>query len=80
MEWGVTGTLVSISLFFKTEFTKKKVFGQLTLAVASPVLHCHGRQQVLLPKCDLTGRRVIVDRSLRLPVRSNSGMDTFCLP
>ena len=32
------------------------------------------------PECDLTDRRVIVDRSSSLPVRSHSGIDTFCLP
>ena len=40
-----------------TEFTKKTVFEQLTLAVASSARRCHGRQQVLIPECDLTGKR-----------------------
>ena len=52
-----------------TEFTKKKVFGQLTLAVAAPARRCRGRQKVLIPECDLTDRRVVVDRSSSLPVR-----------
>ena len=31
----------------------------------------------LTPECDLTDTRVMVDF---LPVRSHSGIDTFCLP
>ena len=49
-----------------TEFTKKRVLGQLTLAVTSPAGRCHGRQKVSISECDLTGRRVMVDL---LPVR-----------
>ena len=40
-----------------TEFSKKKVFEQLTLAAASPAHRRHGRQKVSIPECDLTGRR-----------------------
>ena len=64
-----TWTRTLRTLFVYTEFTKKKVFGQLTLAVASPACHRHGRQKVSIPECDLTGRRAMVDRSSSLPVR-----------
>ena len=37
------------------EFTKKKVFEQLMLAVATPACCRHGRQTVSIPECDLTG-------------------------
>ena len=60
-----------------TELTKTKVFGQLTLAVAPPACWRHGRQKVLIPECDLTGRRSTITL---LPVRSYSGINTFCLP
>ena len=46
-----------------TEFTKKKVFELLTVGAGSPAHRCHGRQKVSIPKCDLTGRRVMVDCS-----------------
>ena len=36
-----------------TEFTKKKVFGQLTLAVAPLACRHHGRQKVLIHDCNL---------------------------
>ena len=35
------------------------------------------RQKVSIPEYDLTGRRVMVDL---LPIRSHSGIETFCLP
>ena len=44
-------------MFVYTEFTKKKSFGQLTLAVASLVRRHHGRQKVSIPECEQTGRR-----------------------
>ena len=34
---------------------------------------------VSIPECDLTGRRVMVDHSSSRPVRSHSGISTFCL-
>ena len=40
-----------------TEFMKKKVFEQLTAR------RRHERQKVLIPECDLTGRKVMVNRS-----------------
>ena len=49
--------------FVYTEFMKKKVFELLTLAAASQARYRRGRQKVLIPKCDLTGRRVMVNRS-----------------
>ena len=48
------------------EFTKKRVFGQLALAVASLARHCHGR---LMAECDLTDRRVMMDRSSSTPLK-----------
>ena len=50
----------------------------LMVAAAPPVRCRHGRQKVLIPECDLTGRRV--DRPSSLPVRSHSGIDTYCQP
>ena len=41
--------------------TKKKLFEQLTVGAGSPVRRRCGRQKVLIPECDLTGRRVTVD-------------------
>ena len=55
----------SIENIVYTEFTKKKVFELFTVGAGSPA------------HCDLTSRRVMVDL---LPVRSHSGIDTFCLP
>ena len=57
---------------------KKKVFGQLTLAVASPVHRRHGRHKVSIPECDLTGRLEERSTITLLPVGSHSGIDTFC--
>ena len=71
------GFLELRTLFVYTEFTKKKVFGQLTLAGASPARFRHGRHKVSIPECDLKGRRSTITL---LPVRSHSGIDTFCLP
>ena len=65
-----TWTRALRTLFVCTEFTKKKVFERLTVAAPPPVRRCHGRQKVSNPECDLTGRRVMVDRSSSLPVRS----------
>ena len=56
---------------------KKKVLELLTLAAASPVHRHYGRQKVLIPKCDLTGRRVMVNHSSSVPVSLHSGIDTF---
>ena len=42
---------------------KKKVFELLRLAAASPAHRRHGRQKDSFPECDLTGRRVMVNRS-----------------
>ena len=39
-----------------TEFAKKKVFKQLTLAAVSSTRRRHGRQKVSIPECNLTGR------------------------
>ena len=50
------------------EFTKKKVFKLLAVGAQSPARHCHGRQTVLIPECDLTGTITL------LPVRSHSGL------
>ena len=44
---------------------KKYVFELLTLAAASPARRRHGRQKVLIPECDLTGRRVMVEPLLK---------------
>lgn len=49
------------------EFTKKRVFEILTVGAGSLAGRHHGRQKVLIPEYDLTGRRVMVDL---LPVRS----------
>ena len=45
-----------------TEFTKKKVFEQLTLAVACSASCRHGSQEVLISECIVTWRWVKVDR------------------
>ena len=68
---------MKLFLFVYTEFTKKKVFGQLTLAVAPLARRRYGRQKASIPECDLTGMRSTITL---LPVRSYSGIDTFCLP
>ena len=60
-----------------TEFMKKKVFELLMLAAASQAHRRHGRQKVSIPECGLTARRVMVNRSSSLPVRSHSGIDKF---
>ena len=60
------------TLFVYTEFMKKKVYELLTLAAAAPARRHHGTQKVLIPECDLTGRRVMVNRSSSVPVRSHS--------
>ena len=57
-------------MFVYTEYMKKKVFELLRLAAATPARRNHGRQKVSIPKCDLTGRRVMVNRSSSVPVRS----------
>ena len=53
-----------------TEFTKKKVFEQVPLAVACSACHRHGSQEVSyrsrrisISKCDLTWRTVMVELS-----------------
>ena len=53
-----------------TKFTKKKVFELLTVGARSLVRRRHGILKVSIPECDLTGRRVMVDRSSSLPVRT----------
>ena len=55
------------TLFVYTELAKKKIFGQLRLAVAPPARRCHGRQKVLIPECDLTGRRSTITLLGRTP-------------
>ena len=56
---------------------ERESYGHDTLAAASPVRHYRGRQKVLIPECDPTGSRVMVNRSSSVPVRSYSGIDTF---
>ena len=46
-----------------TEFADKKVFEQLTLAVACSAGSRHGSPEVSIPECDITRRRVKEDRS-----------------
>ena len=58
------------TLFVYTEFTRKKVFEQLMLAVATPACCRHGRQKVSTPECDLTGRLEERFTLTLLPVRS----------
>ena len=41
-----------------TDFTKKNVFEQLTLAVACSAPSHHGSREVLISECDVTWRRV----------------------
>ena len=48
-----------------TQFTNKKVFGQLMLAVALLTCRHHCRQKVLIPECDLTGRRSTITLLLK---------------
>ena len=43
------------------------------LAAVFSVCCCDGRQKVLIPECDLTGRRVMVDRSSSLKTEGNCG-------
>ena len=62
-----------------TEFAKKNVLEQFTLATVSSACHRHGRQKVLIPKCDLTLRLEERATITLLPVRSHSGIDTFCI-
>ena len=57
-----------------TEFTKNKVFEQLTLATVSSAQRRHGRVKVSITECNLPGRKVMVDCSSSLPVRSQSGI------
>ena len=61
------------------EFAKKKVLGQLTSVAASPACRRHGRQKVLIPECNLTGTPEEWSIITLLPVRSHSGINTFCL-
>ena len=51
------------------EFTKKKVFELLTIGAGTPACHSHGRQEVSIPECNLTGRRSTITLLL---VRSHS--------
>ena len=44
-----------------TVFAKKKVFGQLTLAVACSAHSCHRSREALISECDVTLRRVKVE-------------------
>ena len=62
-----------------TEFTKMKVFEQLTLVAASSARRRHDRQKVLSPECDPTGRRVMMARSSSLSVRSPENETTVNL-
>ena len=59
-----------------TKFTKKKVFELLDIGAGSPACRCHGRQKVLIPECDIRVKRATFTL---LPVRSHSGIDTFCV-
>ena len=49
------------TLFVYTEFAKKRVFEQLTLAVACSARSRHGSREVSISKCDVTWRRVKVE-------------------
>ena len=44
-----------------TEFARKSIFEQLTLAVACSASRRHGSQEVAISECDVTWRRVKVD-------------------
>ena len=54
----------SVENIVYTEFTKKKVFGQLTLAVACSASCPHSRWEVSISECDVTWRRVKVERNV----------------
>ena len=57
-----TWTRALRTLFVYTEFTKKKVFEQLTLAVACYASRSRSSPEVSISKCDVTWRRVKVER------------------
>ena len=53
----------SIENIVYTEFTKKKVFEQLTLAVACSARRCPASREVMISEFDITWRRVKVENS-----------------
>ena len=85
--WG-TRTLASKSLFLKHQ--EGSTQHETLLVVSPGSLHMntsienivcvflnysrYGRQKVSIPECNLTGRRVMVESSSSLPVRSYSGI------
>ena len=62
-----------------TEFTIKNVFEHLTLAVACSVSRHHGSREVSNSECDVTWRRVKVDRYC-LPVTTVHAISHVTFP